>query len=148
MKKRISIIIFTILLIIIRLLNINSYVSLACGFGLLYEIIIVYSYLLKKKLNKKLCQTIPISIICIVIVITIFGLFNLLLPGAIILYALGIISFIYLYIKEEFKILDIFNEKGMLFYTILLVIIMAANYFVQFNVWDEYTYWRLAYQHY
>ena len=112
MKKRISIIIFTILLIIIRLLNINSYVSLACGFGLLYEIIIGYSYLLKKKLNKKLCQTIPISIICIVIVITIFGFFNLLLPGAIILYALGIISFIYLYIKEEFKILDIFNNRG------------------------------------
>ena len=148
MKKRISIIIFTILLIIIRLLNINSYVSLACGFGLLYEIIIGYSYLLKKKLNKKLCQTIPISIICIVIVITIFGLFNLLLPGAIILYALGIISFIYLYIKEEFKILDIFNEKGMLFYTIMFVLLMAANYFVQFNVWDEYTYWSIASKHY
>lgn len=148
MKKRISIIIFTILLIIIRLLNINSYVSLACGFGLLYQIIIGYSYLLKKKSNKELCQTVPISILCIVIVSTIFGLFNLLLPGAIILYALGIISFIYLYIKEEFKILDIFKEKGMFFYTIMFVLLMTANYFVQFNVWDEYTYWSIASKHY
>lgn len=148
MKRKISIIIITLLLIVLRLININSYVSLACGFGLLYEIIIGYSYLLKKKLNKELCQTIPISIICIVIVITIFGLFNLLLFGAIILYIMGVVSFIYLYIKEEFKILGIFKEKGLLFYTIMFVLLMAANYFVNFNVWDEYTYWSIASKHY
>ncbi|MEF9985380.1 MAG: hypothetical protein RR697_03355 [Malacoplasma sp.] len=103
---------------------------------------------MKKIIKKELCQTLPITIIGIVILITFFGICNLLLPGVIALYIGGILSFLYLYYTEEFRLISIFKEKGMVFFTIIYVGLMAANYFCQFNVWDEYTYWSIASKHF
>ena len=87
----------------------------------------------------------PFTMILIVLLLLLFGYINILPIGAIIISIIGLGSFIYYSNEINFKL---FFSKEISFFSILFFVLFVSNYFVNFNVWDEYSYWSVASKNY
>lgn len=123
----------------------NEIITNIGGFIILYYILIGNILLIKEKFKIPIYKALPLSIIITILLLITFGYLNILLFGLIIISIIGLISFIQ-YTKNE-KISFFFkNEIG--FFTFLFLILFISNYFVNFNIWDEYSYWSGASKNY
>jgi len=146
MKKNISALLtslFFFALILGRFVIKNDIIQSCFGFLMLYFILLGYSSFLSSKFNKQFYETIPFSFILIVLILTIFGILNLLILGTILVSILGLTLFIFQVYNKKFKY-SLIIRKELLFFNLIYIGLFAANYFVAFNVWDEYTYWSIA----
>jgi len=103
MKKNISALLtslFFFALILGRFVIKNDIIQSCFGFLMLYFILLGYSSFLSSKFNKQFYETIPFSFILIVLILTIFGILNLLILGTILVSILGLTLFFKYIIKN------------------------------------------------
>ena len=116
---------------------------------ILYGIIVAGSIGLTHLFKKKTNQTIPLSILLIMVILYLFGLIKELKLGIIcigLIYGiLAIYSIIRSFIKHTHKelIKNVFT-KGFIVFTIIFVVFAITTFHKTFTVWDEYTYWSVA----
>ena len=116
---------------------------------LLYIIIIFGSIFISSKLKKKIDSSIIINFLCIIIILYIFGIFNLLNIGV------WVISFLELilgsitiakYIKN--KQLHVLKENilttGFIFFTIIYFVFAITTINKYLSNWDQFSYWSYA----
>ena len=143
--KNIFLIILLFVAFILRFSFSNEIITNIGGFIILYYILIGNILLIKEKFNLPIYKTIPLSFIMTILLLILFGYLNILLLGLILISILGLISFIKNTRNEK---LSFFFTKEIGFFTFLFVVLFIANYFVNFNVWDEYSYWSSASKNY
>ena len=143
--KNIFLMILLFVAFILRFSFSNEIITNIGGFIILYYILIGNILLIKEKLNLPIYKAIPLSFIITALLLVLFGYLNILLLGLILISILGLISFIKNTKNEK---LSFFFTKEIGFFTFLFAVLFIANYFVNFNVWDEYSYWSGASKNY
>lgn len=116
---------------------------------LLYFVIVFGSIFITYVFKKKTSQTLPTSLLSIMFILYIFGLFNHLILGVwlvcIVSILLGISVILLSIIKKEIK--DLIKNSitgGFIAFTVIYLIFGFTTYSKMFTVWDEYTYWSVA----
>lgn len=116
------------------------------GYIIIYISIVFGSIFIANKFSKKIESCIVIDILFKMILMYIFGLFNLLYIGSIITITISIILGIITLIKQrkntEFKEKILTNGLG--FFTIIYFAFMIFTYGKTSWLWDEYSHWSLA----
>ncbi len=143
--KKIISIILVILLFILRFITNNQIITNIGGILLLYFILVGNFLFLSKKFDKPFYNTIPLCMIYITLILIIFGYLNLLISGLVLISIIGLLSFIHY--SEEFNF-KFFLTSELGFFSVLFFLLFVSNYFVNFNVWDEYSYWSAASKNY
>ena len=134
-----------VLILLIRFISQHEIITNIGGLFLIYFILIGNFILIHKKISKPLYDAMPFTMILIVLLLLLFGYINILPIGAIIISIIGLGSFIYYSNEINFKL---FFSKEISFFSILFFVLFVSNYFVNFNVWDEYSYWSVASKNY
>ena len=112
----------------------------------------IISSVLAIKLKKRIEETVPISIVSMILIVYVFGLFNNLALGVIVLEIIATISAIY-FIKLIIQ--NVKNKKGkeltqnlltpgILIYVILIVISIIANKNRVLELYDTFNHWGLV----
>ena len=112
----------------------------------------IISSVLAIKLKKRIEETVPISIVSMILIVYVFGLFNNLALGVIVLEIIATISAIY-FIKLIVQNVKNKNGKeltqnlltpGILIYVILIVISIIANKNRVLELYDTFNHWGLV----
>lgn len=115
----------------------------------LYIVIQAFAISIADKFNKKLENTIALSLISIIIILYIFGIMNILQIGVITIVILSILILIYtIYKNIKNKTLKNIKEKitsaGNVFFTIMFFIFMIASIYRELTNWDQFSYWSIS----
>ena len=114
---------------------------------LLYLVIISGAIFLSYKFNKKICQTLALSILGIILIVYIFGLIGLLKIGiyftAVTYLALGVFS-VFKLCKKGKSGVETNIYSGMFIFSLLYFVFALTTYNKTFGVWDEYSLWSIV----
>lgn len=118
---------------------------------IIFIMIYTTSGMLAIKLNKRIEETVPISIVGIVLTIYIFGLFNNLTLGIIVLGIIVLISLVYLIkliaekvkSKQSQEVIEKLITPGILIYLILITISIILNQNRVLEIYDSFNHWAL-----
>lgn len=108
--------------------------------------VMAFTLLLMTVWNRKWEETIGVSLIGMIFVMYVFGLFDKLEVGINVVYFLAVASLItafILYNKKRMETRDLFS-LGLVVYGVLMVLIMVNCQGAFFARWDEYSHWGLA----
>lgn len=118
-------------------------IRIVLGYMLLYFTILLGSTFVSYKTKKNLSSSIPIDILTKIVVLYIFGLFNILLIGAITTTIISILLGIYALVKMNKTQRDTLVDFGTIFFSIIYSIFAITTYERLSNMWDEFTCWSL-----
>ena len=111
---------------------------------LAFLIIQILSVFYSIKLKKSIGKTFILSIMSIIFILYIFGMFFSLIWGVYFIKLLTAITFIYeiIYIKKEWKCVKkyIFNKDNLIF-TTLFIILIIIHKGRMLSSWDEFSHW-------
>ncbi len=116
-------------------------IRIVIGYILLYFVIMLGSTFISYKTKKSISSSIPIDILTNIAVLYVFGLFNILLIGAITTTIVSILLGIYAFIKMNKTQRDTFVDFGTIFFSIVYVVFSITTYERLSNIWDEFSYW-------
>lgn len=118
-------------------------IRIVIGYILLYFVIMLGSTFISYKAKKSLSSSIPIDILTNIAVLYVFGLFNILLIGAITTTIVSILLGIYALLKMNKTQRDTLVDFGTIFFSIIYGIFAITTYERLSNMWDEFTCWSL-----
>lgn len=116
-------------------------IRIVLGYMLLYFTILLGSTFVSYKTKKNLSSSIPIDILTKIVVLYIFGLFNILLIGAITTTIISILLGIYALVKMNKEQRKELIDYGTIFFSILYFVLLITTYERLSNGWDEFSYW-------
>lgn len=110
------------------------------GFLLIYLSILGGAIFISSIFNKKIELTIAVNIGINVLILYLFGLVNLLLPGVYIIVALNIVLGIIGAIIKKKKIIDLVCTPGLAFFTIVYFVLFFTNFNKALVAYDHFLY--------
>ena len=113
---------------------------LLVGFLLIYITIISGSIFISSITNKKIETTIPVNMGMIILLLYLFGIFNILLQGVYIVVSINIILGIIALIIKKKKILDLIFTPGFAFFSIMYIILMGTTFNKALVDYDHFLY--------
>ena len=113
-----------------------------------FIVVIINSIFITIKLKNRIEINIPISIMSMIIIVYVFGLFNKLVYGVLLLAIISGINFIYdiyylIKYRKEIEIKKVFITPGIVIYILLGIIFIIFNKGIVFREYDEFSHWGL-----
>ena len=118
-------------------------------FFIIYVITMSPAVFLADRFNKSINKTIPLSLVCTMIIMYVLGLVNLLKIGVVFVIIFNIGLLVYTIIKNiKNKTINELKEKiitnGSIFFTVIFFVFLAVTMNRELTHWDQFSYWSLA----